>query len=212
MRSLFIDTSSSHLIMAIIDGDKIVSKYNEKVNTDMSVYIFPELDNIFKESKMVPKDIDTIFVVNGPGSFTGIRVGLTLAKVYAWTLKKKVIPISSLELLATTKSDYEYIIPLIDARRDYVYTAIYDKNLNCILNDRHIPFEQILNEIPSDKDYIFVSYDQFSLDNLCNPNVDIVKIVKRHERDKGVNPHSLNPNYLKLTEAEENLNRKNNND
>lgn len=202
MNYLFIDTSSANVVVAIVKDTNIVSCFNKKVDLDLSVNILPIISKIFDESKMVPNDIDTIFVVNGPGSFTGIRIGVTIAKTYAWSLKKKIIPISSLEFIATTRVNEEYIIPLIDARRGYVYAGIYDSKLNIKNNDEYISLEELTKKAP--KNSIYVSYDDVNIDHI-KPNVDIVRLIQKHINDKDINAHILNPNYLKMTEAEENL-------
>ena len=72
-------------------------------------------------------------MVNGPGSFTGIRVGVSIDKVIAWGFNIPIIPVSSLELLATTNQEFKYSIPIIDARRGYVYAGVYDSENNNIL-------------------------------------------------------------------------------
>ena len=165
----------------------------------MSSSIMGVIDEAFQTSGIKPKDIDKIFAVNGPGSFTGIRVGLTVAKTMAWSLKIPVVPISSLELIASgTPSDNN--IALIDARRGYVYAGGYDKELNNTFEDKHILLENI-------KEGTFISYDD--IENAVKPNIDVLKVIHKHEKDKGINPHKLNPKYLKLTEAEEKLKNKN---
>ena len=130
MRKLFIDTASHNRIAAIIDNEQIKSLKIEQNGTDLSIRMLPLIKETIDEASILPNDVDEIYVVNGPGSFTGIRVGVTIAKVYAWTLNKKIIPLNELELMATTKFDGDLIVPYIDARRDYGYTAIYDKSLN----------------------------------------------------------------------------------
>ncbi len=206
MNYLFIDTSSSTAIVAIMKDTNIVSCFNEKVDNDLSVKIFPIIESVFNNSGITPNDIDTIFVVNGPGSFTGVRIGVTIAKTYAWSLNVKIVPISSLELLATTKIAGEYVVPMIDARRNFVYGGIYDNDLNVKYNDNYIDIDELISLVP--KNSIIVSYDELDIDHI-KPNVDLVKIVSKHLNDEGVNPHQLNPNYLKKTEAEENLSKGN---
>lgn len=202
MNYLFIDTSSSNVIVAIVKDTNIVSCFNKKVDLDLSVNIIPIITRIFDESKMVANDIDTIFVVNGPGSFTGIRIGVTIAKTYAWALKKKITPISSLEVMATTTFEGEYIIPMIDARRAYVYAGIYDSKLISKNMDDYISLEELIQKVP--KNSVYVSYDDININHI-KPNIDIIRLIQKHINDEEVNPHSLNPNYLKMTEAEENL-------
>ena len=168
----------------------------------MSSKILPIIDKGLKDLNLKLNDIDKIFVVNGPGSFTGIRVGVTVAKTIAWALKKDIISLSSLELMATTNTNKKYLVPMIDARRGNVFIGIYDKELNCIRKDKLINLTEFISDL--NDDYEFVSYDNIELPTLIKPNIDVLKIINKHINDKGVNPHNLNPNYLKLTEAEEN--------
>jgi len=201
MINLLIDTSTSNLTVSILNNQNILYKYQETILSDMSSKLLPIIDKGLKDNNLTLKDIDKIFVVNGPGSFTGIRVGVTVAKTIAWALKKDIIPLSSLELIATTSTSKKYIVPMIDARRSNVFAGIYDNNLNCIKEDKLISIEELNN---LNNDYEFVSYDKINLDNIIKPSIEILKIVNKHINDKGINPHNLNPNYLKLTEAEEN--------
>ena len=205
MKYLFIDTSSSYINIAIIEEDNILYNHHEKVEKDMSNKIIPIIDEGFKKCPFELKDINKIFVVNGPGSFTGVRIGVTVAKTIAWSLKIDVVPISSLEFLATTPKQKKYLVPMIDARRGNVYAAIYDQNLNNILSDQLISYEQLSQKL--DNNYEQISYD---FNDISKPNCDIIKVIHKHLNDTPINPHLLNPNYLKLTEAEEKLNDKNN--
>ncbi len=199
MISLLIDTSTSNLTVSIINDQEVIYIYQETILSDMSSKLLPIIDNGLKELDLKLENIDKIFVVNGPGSFTGIRVGVTVAKTIAWALKKDITPLSSLELMATTNTSKKYIVPMIDARRNNVFAGIYDNNLNCIKGDKLISCDELSN---LNDDYEFVSYDNIA--GVIKPNIDVLKIINKHINDKGINPHNLNPNYLKLTEAEEN--------
>lgn len=199
MKYLYIDSATATLVVAIIIDGKISYIYNQEVGKDMSSEVMPVVEEAFKQAQISPKDLDKIFAVNGPGSFTGIRVGLTVAKTMAWALNIPVIPISSLEAIASSTND-DVNIALIDARRGYVYAGVYDSNLNPIMEDTHILLDDINIE------GTFVSYDNF---DALTPDIDVIKVIKKHENDNPVNPHELNPKYLKLTEAEENLKKKN---
>lgn len=205
MKSLFINTSTKKLIIAIVVDNNIKYQYCDDTNTDLSANIMPIIDEAFNTSNLKPQDIDTIFVTNGPGSFTGIRIGLTIAKVMAWSLNIKVIPVSSLELMASGTNN-EYIIPMIDARRGYVFAALYDNELNALISDKYDLYDNFINEC-ANKSYIvdgnIVSHEM----DFEKPKYDIVKVINKHMNDDGINPHELNPNYLKMTEAEEKLNR-----
>lgn len=207
MRSLLIDTTTSNIIVSIIEDNNILFEYKETIISDMSSKILPIISNGLNSINLKLKDIDKIFVSNGPGSFTGIRVGVTVAKTIAWALKKEIVPISSLELMATTPTNKKYLVPMIDARRGNVFAGIYDKNLNIIKEDKLINLNKLSKDL--NNEYEFISYDNINLNNIVIPNVDVLKIINKHINDSGINPHNINPNYLKLTEAEEKLGNRN---
>ena len=195
MMYLLIDTSLKYPTVSIIEDDKVLYLFHEEINSDMSSKIMPIIDKGFKSINKKVDDIDKIFVVNGPGSFTGIRIGVTIGKTIAWALKKEIVTISSLEFMATTDAGTKYIVPIIDARRGNVFSGIYDKDLNIIKEDKLINLENLKKSI--DSNYTIVSYES------NNVKVDVLKIINKHKNDRSLNPHSVNPNYLKLTEAEE---------
>ncbi len=198
MRCLLIDTSSFFINVAIIQDDNVLFNYNEKIQKDMSSKIMPIIKKGFDSVSFEISDIDKIFVVNGPGSFTGLRVGVTVAKTIAWSLKIDLIPISSLEVIASTPSDKKYRVGIIDARRGNVFAGIYDNDLNIIKNDQFISYDKLKEELTDD-------YEIFGLDDK-NIKPNLIKIIQKHITDQSINPHLLKPNYLKLTEAEEKLN------
>lgn len=200
MISLLIDTSISIPTIAIIKDDIVLCKYHEKIDSDMSAKILPIIDESIKSVNIELKDINKIFVVTGPGSFTGVRIGVTIGKTIAYSLNKEVVPLSSLEFMSSIETNKKYIIPMIDARRGNVFGAIYDNSLNCIKKDSLINKEELLKDI--NNDYLLVSYD--NIETSVMPNQNLIKIINKHINDVGVNPHDLKPNYLKLTEAEEN--------
>ena len=195
MKYLFIDSATTNLVVAIINEGKIAYIYDNNDGHDTSSKMMPVLSEAFDKTCLKPQEIDKIFVVNGPGSFTGIRVGLTVAKTMAYALNIPIVPISSLEVMASGSGG----TALINARRGYVFTGTYDENLNVIYPDSYV--------LMSDKlDKPYISYDEFEF-TVEKPKIDVLKVIKKHENDDSVNPHTLKPNYLKMTEAEENLNK-----
>lgn len=193
MKYLFIDSATTNLVVAIINDGKIVYIYNNNDNHDTSSKMMPVLAEAFDKAELKPQDIDKIFAVTGPGSFTGIRVGLTVAKTMAYTLNIPIVPISSLEVMASGNGG----TALINARRGYVFAGTYDNDLNNVYPDSYFLMNDSLAKP-------YISYDSFDFETL-KPNIDVLKVVKKHENDESVNPHTINPNYLKLTEAEEKL-------
>ena len=136
MISLFLDTCSAKLIVGVYNGiDPIVLNIEENDN-HLSERILPLIDNTLKQANKKISDINNIIVVNGPGSFTGIRIGVTVAKMLAWCGNIKISTVSELEVLASDPN--QYTASLIDARRGYVYAGLYDKDGKNIIKDQHI--------------------------------------------------------------------------
>ena len=132
MRYLYIDTSSSYLYSGIVEDNKLIAEIKEEFGQSLSEVALPKIVSLFEKNNLTAKDIDKIIVVNGPGSFTGIRIGITIAKVYAWSLNIPITTITSLEAMAISSKNNKVHIPIINARRGYVFAAIIDKNYNFI--------------------------------------------------------------------------------
>lgn len=204
MKILYIDTSSSYLYAGIVSDDKLLCEVKKEFGHSLSEEALPNIARLFAEKKLAAKDIDKILVVNGPGSFTGIRIGITIAKVYAWSLNIPIATLSALEVMALSSSSEMVHVPIINARRGYVFVAIYDQANKEMLSPRHIKLEELLQELQKQKDYTFITNDEFEeIENIEKYNPDIEKVVNHFKNIEPINPHGVNPNYLKLTEAEE---------
>lgn len=209
MKILYLDTSSSFLYCAIIKNNDSIGEIKLNLEKDLSSLALSQIQNLFITTSTTPRDIDKILVVNGPGSFTGIRVGLTIAKTFAWSLNKKISTVSSLEAMAVSNhEDYDYFIPVIDARRGYVYSGIYDKEGNQILKNQYINLEVLratIDNLPGK--YVFITNDNIKgIEPISHYDPDFTSIVNKCQSNAEVNPHSIDALYLKLTEAEEKLN------
>ena len=204
MRILYIDTSSSFLYTGIVDKNKLLCEVKKEYKNELSKYALPEIVEMFENNKIDPKSIDKIIVVNGPGSFTGIRIGITIAKVYAWSLNIPITTITSLEAMMLSSKKNTNYVPVIDARRDYVFGAIYSDKKEQILKPKHIKIEDLKQELNSIDDYIIITNDEVNLDGEKESyDPDILTIVEYFKDKEPMNPHAVNPDYLKLTEAEE---------
>ena len=204
IRYLYIDTSSSYLYTAIVENEKLLSEIKEEFGQSLSEVALPKIASMFEKTNLEAKDINKIIVVDGPGSFTGIRIGITIAKVYAWSLNIPITTITSLEAMALSSDKETVHVPMINARRGYVYTAIYDKDYNELLKPQHMKLEDLLKELEKINEYEFISNDKFEgIDNIKEYNPNLEKVVNYFKDKERVNPHAVNPEYLKLTAAEE---------
>lgn len=204
MRVLYIDTSLNYLYAGISDEDNLVIEIQERLEQNLSREAVPKIASMFEIANIEPTDIDKIIVVDGPGSFTGIRIGITIAKIYAYSLKVKITTINSLEAMAVSNDRASYFIPIIDARRGYVYSAIYDKDMKEVMFPQHMKLNLLEKKLESITDYLIITNDEIKIDGIKTTyKPDILKIIKKYKNRKNINPHSVNPNYLKLTEAEE---------
>ncbi|MFA5408166.1 MAG: tRNA (adenosine(37)-N6)-threonylcarbamoyltransferase complex dimerization subunit type 1 TsaB [Bacilli bacterium] len=206
MKYLFIDTSTHDLTIALASDDKLLASTSSTNMNEHSKWAVSELKNIFAQANLQPDDINKIMVVNGPGSFTGVRIGVTIAKTYAWALKKDIIPVSSLLSFALGYDGYDYCVSVLDARRDCVYGAIYNSNYESILDEQYISIDKLHDVILSLKGNIIIVGDISIKEHSTNPiKIDVMKIVKHYKDGQSVLAHSLNPHYLKRVEAEEKL-------
>ena len=204
MKTLYIDTSLNYLYAGIAEDDKLLIEIQERLEQNLSKEAVPKIATMFEKINLKPDNIDKIIVVDGPGSFTGIRIGITIAKIYAYSLNIKITTISSLEAMAISNDKASYFVPIIDARHGYVYSAIYDRSMKEIMFPQHIKINLLEKKLSIIEDYLIITNDEIKLEGIkttYKPN--ILKIINKYKTKKNINPHSVNPNYLKLTEAEE---------
>lgn len=202
---LYIDTSSSFLYTGIVKEGKLLCEIQKEFGHTLSEVALPEIVSMFEENKIEAKDIEKIIVVNGPGSFTGIRIGITIAKVYAWSLNIPITTITSLEAMMISSNIEGIHVPVLDARRDYCFGAIYDQNGQVLFQPKYMKYEELSKELASMKKYTVITNDEVKINGQkeeYHPN--ILKIVAWFKNKPAQNPHAINPDYLKLTEAEEN--------
>ena len=201
MITLFIDTSFSDVSIALLKDNKIINKIVKSIPNEHSKYAITYIDEVLKNSNLKPNEVNNIMVVNGPGSFTGIRIGLTIAKIYAYLLNIKVTLISSLKTLALSEEG-EFILSLIDARNNNYYLGLYDKNYNEVVEEHFSNIDEVNNLLEKYKDIKIVSNSNLNIENYTKINeLDIEKIVEYYQDKNSVNAHQVLPNYLKLPQV-----------
>lgn len=126
MKVLAIDTSSIVATVAIMDDQKLICEYTVNHKKTHSQKLMPLIDEVLKSCELKINDIDLFAVSIGPGSFTGLRIGVATIKAFAHALNKPLIGISTLDALALNGSYFNGIIcPIIDGNGDQVYTSLY---------------------------------------------------------------------------------------
>lgn len=208
MITLFIDTCHHNLIVGIYKDKEELILIKEDNDNHLSERLLPLIDRAFSQADLDINATNNIIVANGPGSFTGVRIGVTVAKTLAYSIGCKIYTVSELKVMATHKLDTKYVVPLIDARRDAVYGAMYSSELEPFINDIYLPLDDLITrikEFTNLDDVTFVSYEQFDSIDTIIPNINLDSIILENLDNDGMLCHLVNPNYLKKTEAEEKL-------
>lgn len=211
MLILGIDTSTKICTCSIFDSENgIIAETSLSVKKNHSNIVMPIIDNLFKISDLTINDIDKIAVAIGPGSFTGVRIALGIAKGLAMALNKPLIAVNELDILEAIASGNENeIIPLIDARKERVYYKYQNKYIDDYLIN-------LISNFDKNKKYIFVgdgaiNYKNILKDNLGD-NAIILPIYNSFPRasilcelalnKEEANIYTLEPEYISKSRAE----------
>ena len=157
MKILGVDTSTPIGSVGLIDGESFVAEHTLSIVKAHSSRLMPAIDQILKWADLTVHDLDACAVGIGPGSFTGIRIGVGTIKSLCYALKKPIIGISTLEAIAyNLRYTDQLICPILDARKDEVYGAVFRGGQNLLRKseDLCVPIESLLSQI--DDDVIFV--------------------------------------------------------
>lgn len=126
MKVLAIDTSNQVMGVAVTNGGVVLGEIITNMKKNHSVRLMPAIETLLREVHLKPGDLDRIAVASGPGSYTGVRIGVTAAKTLSWALGIPLVGVSSLEVLAQNGRRFHGLVsPVFDARRGQVYTGLY---------------------------------------------------------------------------------------
>lgn len=221
---LGIDTANTPLSVAIVKDGEVITEENTSTKVNHSLRAMPAIEEAFQRAKMTPDQIDFIAVSEGPGSYTGVRIGVTVAKTLAWTLNKPLIGVSSLQSLAMNACLYDgFICPLFDARRNHVYTALYHiekGQLDAHIDDQHMSIEALIEVVKElNRPVLFIGKDvamyrmfiteqlgdlaQFVPYPLNIPRASSL-IYAAERLEAPVDVHHFVPKYRRIAEAEAN--------
>jgi tRNA threonylcarbamoyladenosine biosynthesis protein TsaB len=132
---LAIETSGRTGSVAISREDALLGEKSFSGFMKHSAELFPAIQKLLAEASAVPADIRQVFITAGPGSFTGLRIAVTAAKILNLALKTPIVALDSLDVIAENASDYitqsgqtiEHLAVVLDAKKDYFYAAVYDR-------------------------------------------------------------------------------------
>ena len=209
MICLFFDTSSDLLKVSLIKDNKIIFDKELHTKNDHSSYLVPTIDEAFKSNNIDFKELDEIIVGNGPGSFTGTRISIAVAKTYAFSFNIPVYMISSLEELIYDNDGYDFYVPIIEEKKDNLYFSIFDKDKKRVMDDTYSSTEYMykkLEELNGKILLISLSDKEYEKYDTVKASINALNIIKNIDVNNAkVNPHLLKPNYIKKIEAEAKL-------
>ena len=211
MLILGIDTSTKICTCSIFDSENgVIAETSLSVKKNHSNIVMLIIDNLFKISDLTINDIDKIAVAIGPGSFTGVRIALGIAKGLAMALNKPLVAVNELDILeAIANGNENEIIPLIDARKERVYYKYQNKYVDDYLIN-------LISNFDKNKKYVFVgdgatNYTNILKDNLGD-NAIILPMYNAFPRasilcelalnKEEANIYTLEPEYVSKSRAE----------
>lgn len=189
MYKLVMDTASDYYYLAILNDFNILSERYEKGFSNHSETLMPNLEGMLLNNNISLKDIKEVYVGIGPGSYTGERIAVVIAKMLAEMNEIQLYKFSTLALIASSKTGEVY--PYIDARRGNAYIAHFDNHDN---------LKRLMDDQVQNIDEFFIDKDKSLLLSSATPN--IIALLKSDEIVKVDDPSNLTPNYIQLVEAE----------
>lgn len=223
---LGIDTSNYPLSVAIVQDDRIVVEETTNLKLNHSIATMPTVEEVFRKAGLNPKDVDAIAVAEGPGSYTGIRIGVTVAKTLAWTLQKPLVGVSSIQSIAANSLRFNGIIcPIMDARRGNVYSGAYraiDGTLQAEVKDGHYSLDDLLTRLLEfNEPVLFLGTDvsihwekieqrfealavRGTLTEDLPRASSLIYMAAQQFKGEGENIHHFVPQYRRIAEAEAN--------
>lgn len=224
MRILAFESSAKAASVALMQDGVLLAESFQNNGKTHSATLMPMAQQVLMDCRLTAAELDAVAVAKGPGSFTGVRIGVAAAKGLAWGAEKPVCGVSTLEAMATQLSIQAGIIcPVMDARRGQVYNALFQsdgKTLTRLTSDRAISLEELKKDLEKAEKTIFLVGDGTKLcyNTLSEalPHLTLPPAHLEMQRASGVAmaaerlaqqgglqaPGELVPSYLRLSQAE----------
>jgi tRNA threonylcarbamoyladenosine biosynthesis protein TsaB len=223
-RALAIETSSRIGSVALAEDGRVSAEEQFEHGLQHAAMILPMIDRLTAARGWSPRDIDEVYVSAGPGSFTGLRIGVTLAKTMALATVAKLVAVSTVWVLAeNAPAEAKHLVIVLDAKRDQIFTARLERTPGGWLERRPMRLDSLSNMlaeapharpvhligegipyhekfIPKDDPSVIVTSPE-----LWRPRAAVVAMIGRARADRGefIDPDKLTPIYIRKPEAEE---------
>ena len=226
MTILAIDTSTDYLSLAIMRGDRIIARFHRKSHMRHSSILVPMIDRLLKKARLKLKAIDCFAISAGPGSFTGLRIGVTTIKGFSYALNKPIVAVPTLDVIANNAKKFKGVIcPVLDARKNKVYACFYRSDGEEIkriskylllpvneLEEKAAKYDKIvflgdaagLIDRSFERSYSSRSQDQTRLRRVWYPKADVVARLgaEYYKKRKFTAAEDLEPMYLYSRECD----------
>ena len=220
MLMLAFESSAKPASVALLRDGELIAQYSQYTALTHSRTLLPMAEDLLKNSEIKPGDVDVYAVAHGPGSFTGIRIGVSTVKGLSWASGKPCIGVSTLEAMAWNGvSRGGYICPVMDARRSQVYNALFEikeGRPERLCDDRPVSLAELAGELRSLPAPVFITGDGAAItaEFLSSEGIpfELAPDNLRWQSAWGVamaaigkepgNADSLRPVYLRLSQAE----------
>ena len=224
MRILAFETSAKAVSVALLEDEILLGESYQNTGMTHSQTLMVMAEDLLRQCGKTVSDLDAVAVAAGPGSFTGVRIGVATAKGLAWGAELPCVGVSTLEAMAESLAVYSgFVCPVMDARRSQVYNALFSAEkgqLSRIAPERAIALAELEEELASLDGPIFLVGDgsRLTYKTLSQeiPNLVLPPEHKMHQRAVGValaaarklaagetcDGAALTPNYLRLSQAE----------
>ena len=224
MKILAFETSAKAASVALMENGKLLGESYQNTGLTHSQTLMVMAEDLLKTAGLTAQDVEAVAVAAGPGSFTGVRIGVAAAKGFAWGAQLPCYGVSTLEAMARNLGVWQgYVVPAMDARRSQVYTAVFHAEKGVLTRqeaDMAISLEELKEKIKNFEETVFLVGDGALLcyNTLLEevPGVVLPPEHRMHQRAAGValaaqvmaddgdpgNGAELTPNYLRLSQAE----------
>ena len=206
MISLFLDTSSKKLVVGLVKNDEIISLVEKETLNDHSKYLVPIIDEELNKNNLTIKDINKIYVISGPGSFTGTRIAVTVAKTLSYALNIPVKSVSALKQYVFEYENNDYYAVILNERNDKAYFGLYDKDYNEVIPEEYTSLDKINERLSSITSKLLIITDmEYPYSNRTTEmKLNLIKLINYY-KDKEDNSFNIKPSYLKKIDVEDKL-------